>query len=290
MITHDEITEHSPKCHFCPICDGQGCRGEIPGMGGVFDSCNFIENYNSWNEEISTGENKLPRIRLAPITGAVENIGWKDEKSFYFTILKECADAGMLLSIGDGTPDEKLFYGIEALKKLSQKAAVFIKPYPQDKIVERIERAQEVSEIVGIDIDSYNIVTMRNLVNLEKKNAKQLIEIKKRIKQPLAIKGIFTAEDIQLVKEVKPDIAIISNHGGRIETNKGSTARFLKNHAGELKQHAGELWVDGGLRVRAHLIAAKSMGVTEVMIGRPCITAVFKNETKQLMQKLTGQE
>ena len=57
-------------------------------------------------------------------------------------------------------------------------------------------------KVTGIDIDSYNIVTMRNLVKLEKKSAEQLIEIKNHVKMPFAMssfvkipliaKGIFT--------------------------------------------------------------------------------------------------
>ena len=51
------------------------------------------------------------------------------------------------------------------------KAAFFLKPYPQEKLFERIEWIRPYASHIGIDIDSYNIVTMRNLVNLERKAA-----------------------------------------------------------------------------------------------------------------------
>jgi hypothetical protein len=75
----------------------------MPGMGGAFNSANFIENIAGWkklsaqflNEEtpLATQEQallqqlqekgiSLPTIRLAPMTGAVENVGYQDERSF----------------------------------------------------------------------------------------------------------------------------------------------------------------------------------------------------------------
>ena len=35
---------------MCKKCDGFGCKGELPGMGGVYESENFIKNVSAWNE------------------------------------------------------------------------------------------------------------------------------------------------------------------------------------------------------------------------------------------------
>ena len=82
------------NCHLCKKCLGKGCIGELPGMGGFNNSVNFqsncrdwkvlrkeIENFNTISESL-----EMPKIRLAPITGSVENVGWKDEESFYFAL------------------------------------------------------------------------------------------------------------------------------------------------------------------------------------------------------------
>lgn len=279
----------STKCHFCERCDGYGCIGELPGMGGVFENENFITNCASWQRYYDESVS-LPKIRLAPITGAVENIGWHDEKSFYLPFLKACKDAGVLLSIGDGIPDEKLLTGIEALKTLNTQAAVFIKPYPDTQILERIQWANDVAAIIGIDIDSYNIVTMRKLVHLEKKTDTQLITIKRKTHLPFALKGIFTVDDIALLQKVKPDIAVISNHGGRVETAHGSTADFLNAHGKTILTYVGELWVDGGLRTRADLQAASRLGASTVMLARPFITSWLRSGDigpKTLVKNLT---
>ena len=270
-------------------------------MGGVRENENFRLNVASWAKVRSRNtqkiteflkkdaENRIPRIMLAPMTGAVENIGWKDEESFYFHVVHASAQAGIGLSIGDGTPDEKLRFGINAVSALKKKAAVFIKPYPDEKIFERMNWAREIANTIGIDIDSFNILTMRNLVNLEKKSVAQLLKIKeiasKELDVPFAIKGIFTKEDLELVKEVKPDIAYISNHGGRVETRIGSTADFLEAHASELKSNAGELWIDGGIRTPLDVATAMALGADRILVGRPLATALCAGGEKAMCKK-----
>lgn len=273
------------KCRLCSICDGRGCIGELPGMGGVFKNHNFILNVSAWKKYyVEDYEGiKLPLVRLAPMTGAVQNAGWADEKSFYFTLIKNAAEAGILLSAGDGFPDEKLIYGLEAVRKNRAQAAVFFKPYPQKKLLERAEIAQDCAEIMGVDIDSYNIITMRNQVSLEEKTCGNLNELRKKSRLPLAVKGIFTRKDIDLVKELKPEIAVVSNHGGRVETEKGSSADFLFLFGKELKRYCAEVWVDGGLRTKKDLTAAAQLGASQVLIGRPMITAIMR-DAKQGIQ------
>ena len=285
------------KCHLCKECLGTGCVGELPGMGGFNNNVNFQSNCKDWEiiqKEIVDFETiaknlEMPKIRLAPITGAVENVGWEDEESFYFEMTKAAYESGAKLSIGDGCPDIKIQNGIKAIKALQEsnplenpKAAVFIKPYPNPKIQERIDWAKDVAEIVGVDIDSYNIVTMRNLVQLEQKTPSQIQELKKYAKLPFAIKGVFTQNDVELVKKIKPEIVVISNHGGRVENRLGSTAMFLKEYGSELKNYCGELWVDGGLRTKKDLLTASYFGVSEVMLGRPFITALCRGGSEEV--------
>lgn len=280
------------KCHFCAECDGYGCLGELPGMGGVFQSANFISNCSAWQTYYSDTlcDDVLPPIRLAPITGGVENVGYGDEAAFYFDLIEACAEAGFLLSIGDGYPDAKIQGGLAALQRYGKTGAVFIKPYPNPRIFERIDWVRSSADLVGIDIDSYNIVTMRNLVQLEQKDAQSLKEIQRYAQKPFAIKGIFLPENVELVKELRPDVAVISNHGGRIETRRGSTADFLAEYGSTLRKFAGEVWVDGGLRSRMDIVTAKRLGAAQVMIGRPCITALLKDKAqgvRELYRRLT---
>ncbi|MBO4404420.1 MAG: alpha-hydroxy-acid oxidizing protein [Treponema sp.] len=250
----------------------------MPGMGGPHQSRNFIHNCDAW-KNIAEGsfKNNQAVLRLAPMTGAVENAGYADEKSFYFDMISRCAHEGIKVTIGDGTPDTKLLYGIEAVRASGIKASVFVKPYPDEKILERFEWAHDIAELGGIDIDSYSIITMRNLVHLEKKNSDNLLKIKDVLSKkgiPFAIKGIFLEEDIELVQKVKPDVVYVSNHGGRVDTREGSTAEFLASHYKTLLSNAGELWVDGGIRKLSDFNKAASYGASSVLVGRPFITAL----------------
>lgn len=295
------------KCHFCTVCNGTGCIGQMPGMGGVNRNVNFRLNCDGW--EVCRKENPLlfinflekpvnerkPHLALAPVTGAEENIGYPDEKQYYEDIFAAAHSVGLDICVGDGFPDEKIKYGIEAIKKLQTKdktlrAGFFIKPFENDKIIQHIDSALPYASIIGIDIDSFNISTMKNLIRLEKKTSRQLIEIKEYIKSkadiPFAIKGVFTQEAIDLVKEVQPDIAYISNHGGRVETVIGSTAEFLQNYGDELKHYSKEIWVDGGIRSPLDVATAMAFGADRILVGRPFISAFCKNGEKGLCQKL----
>lgn len=274
-------------------------------MGGVKSNENFILNCLGWqklrneNPEIKEkiekllqkeAERRIPNISIAPMTGAVENIGFANEESYYSEIIRAVNKVGIGLSIGDGFPDEKLKYGIAALKEIEKdspnaQTSVFIKPYSNSKILERIEWAGSCAKIAGIDIDSFNILTMRNKVQLEKKSARKLKEIKASIKKPFALKGIFTEEDIDLVREVKPDIVYISNHGGRIETRRGSTTDFLLAYGKELKKFCEEIWVDGGIRTSLDVATAMVLGADCVLAGRPFATALCKNGAEEMCRK-----
>ncbi len=270
------------KCRFCSVCLGRGCIGQLPGMGGEDDNKNFMLNCDGW-KKIPSGsyDGSKAVLRLAPMTGAEQNMGYGDERQYYFDMMKACAESDTEISIGDGTPDSKLLWGIEAVKSVGKKAAVFIKPYENKKVLERMEWAEEISGYSGIDIDAFNIATMRNAAHLEKKTVENLREVQKFLAAkniPFVIKGIFTDEDLELVRELKPDVAFVSNHGGRVPSRTGSVAQFLADHAEEIRGSCGEIWVDGGIRTKEDFEKAQSYGVTNVLLGRPYVTALCQGK------------
>lgn len=292
------------KCHRCPECAGFGCIDQLPGLGGVFHNKNFQLNCAAWKnlqkkaeENGQLGEIKKiqfspSKIMCAPVTGSVENIGYANEQDFYFPYFNESRKLGFGVCVGDGFPDEKLEFGIEAVKKIRAdfdsdfKAAFFLKPYPQDVLFERLKKVVPFASHIGIDIDAYNIATMRNKVYLEKKTCRDLNELRDFANSligavggqdglPFAVKGVFTEEDVALVKEFRSEVAIVSNHGGRVETREGSSADFLAAHAAVLKKSVREVWVDGGVRNALDVQTALFYGADKVLVGRPIIRAVF---------------
>jgi isopentenyl diphosphate isomerase/L-lactate dehydrogenase-like FMN-dependent dehydrogenase len=276
-------------------------------MGGVRNNALFRNNCSSWKDAaLLTRANELAKktdgqkkcaVRLGPITGAVENIGWRDEISFYYELILAAYNAGINVTAGDGCPDIKLQSGIAALNALpargeTARPAVFIKPYDNARIFERIDWSLPAAHIIGIDIDSYDIVTMRNLVRLEKKTAPQLREIKAHLPALFAIKGIILDTDIELVREVKPDIVVVSNHGGRVDRGSPEAPlNFLLRNYDALRNLCGELWIDGGIRTSADLETASMLGISEAMCARPFISALCKggeDAVKQLAHKLNN--
>lgn len=267
------------KCRFCSECKGLGCVGELPGMGGVNNSRNFILNCSSWDN--FTADESIPvtkdNLGIAPVTGAVQNIGFENESDFYINYFSAAKNAGITLCVGDGAPDEKLKLGTEAIAQLNERAYFFLKPYPNEKLYKRIDFIRDKAIAIGMDIDAFNIETMRNQAKLERKSKEQIEALRNYAKLPLMLKGIFTKEDIEVCKEVKPEIIVISNHGGRVETTEGSTAEFLSRYAEELKDYVGEIWVDGGIRKKRDVQVAKQLGATKCLVARPWISRLVKD-------------
>lgn len=272
----------------------------MPGMGGVDDNRNFILNCTDWlkfyNAELLAGRaynideiKVLPaHIGIAPVTGAVQNIGFPNESDFYLPYFTAAKNSGIATCIGDGAPDEKLMLGLQAVQTLAEKAYFFLKPYQDAELVRRINLVQKDAVAIGMDIDAYNIVTMRNQVKLEWKTPEQIEKFRAASGLPLMLKGIFTEADAELCKAVKPDIAVVSNHGGRIDTRIGSTADFLHKYAETLHSCCKEVWVDGGLRTRRDIQTAIFLGADKALIARSFISAVCLGGASKMEALIRG--
>ena len=115
---------------------GFGCKGQLPGMGGVNQSENFLLNCSGWkdffNEIIKTDKTSLQNIKItpdkiaiAPVTGAEQNIGYANEDDFYIPYFTAAQNSNVGICVGDGAPDEKLKLGIDAIQKLKTKGYFF---------------------------------------------------------------------------------------------------------------------------------------------------------------------
>ena len=263
-------------CRGCALCDGRACAGEVPGIGGKGRGDTFVNNVLSW-EEISAPwmEARLPEIAVAPITGVDENIGGAmPEAEFHDALVLGAKEAGIFSCIGDGVPDYKFTDGVAALVRHSRKAAIIIKPHRNRIIIERFELAAPYAEAVGIDIDACTLATVESKAAMEKKDARLLREIQEFVKLPFVIKGICREEELELLDAVRPDIVVISNHGGRVADEFEGIAYTLERLAPRARNFCGEVWVDGGLRTREHLLKAAALGAKRVLIARPFIQGV----------------
>ncbi len=282
---------------------GRGCVGQLPGMGGVDGNANFIRNCAAWSRlyeecaraghgaEIDALHISAEVVGIAPVTGAVQNIGCATERDFYLPYFSAAKNAGAAVCVGDGCPDEKLLFGLEAVRTLGVPAYFFLKPYPDERLRERLDWVRADAAAVGMDIDAYNIATMREQVRLERKSAAQIRELRRYAGAPFMLKGIFTAEDVALCREVRPDVAVVSNHGGRVDADAGSTADFLAANRDALRDCCGEIWVDGGIRTAQDVRTALFLGAQKALVGRPFISALCRGgqpEMERCVRDLRG--
>jgi len=269
-------------CRGCKICDGQGCRGETPGMGGKGSGSTFVNNYNSWNlVSVKTGS-ILPKIAVAPMTGVEENMGDAcSEQQFHQKLVAGAKAAKIDICIGDGSPLYKLESGKDALITNNIKGTAFIKPYSDNQeIIKRYKIVENCISGFGIDIDAVSLKNMQGKANLEIKDLSALSEIQSAINVPFIVKGICRPNQVELIKKLQPFAVIISNHGGRVFDNGEGIAFILQKLAPLIKSYTKEIWVDGGLRTHQHLLKAKALGADKVLIGRPFIQAVMAQGSK----------
>ncbi|KAF2759714.1 (S)-2-hydroxy-acid oxidase [Pseudovirgaria hyperparasitica] len=87
------------------------------------------------------------------------------------------------------------------------------------------------------------------------------------------IKGVLTAEDVELAAEYGCDGVVVSNHGGRqldgVVATIDALPECVKAARGRLRVH-----VDGGIRTGADVFKALALGAECCWIGRPVIWAL----------------
>jgi 4-hydroxymandelate oxidase len=91
--------------------------------------------------------------------------------------------------------------------------------------------------------------------------------LKKLTTMKVILKGIATAEDAALAVEHGADGVIVSNHGGRVETGRG-TIDILPEVVDAVRGRIPVL-VDGGFRRGSDIYKALAIGARAVGIGRP---------------------
>src|SRR3954462_9394337 len=96
---------------------------------------------------------------------------------------------------------------------------------------------------------------------------KDLVWMKERIKLPLIVKGVATAEDAKLSVEHGADVVYVSNHGGRQLDHAQGTIEVLPEVVDAVAGRAEILW-DGGVLRGTDVIKAISLGARAVGVGK----------------------
>jgi glycolate oxidase len=91
--------------------------------------------------------------------------------------------------------------------------------------------------------------------------------LKRKLKVPLIVKGIATAEDAQLALEHGVDVVYVSNHGGR-QLDHGRGAMEILPEIVTTVRGKAEVIIDGGFMRGTDVLKALAMGADLVGLGK----------------------
>lgn len=84
---------------------------------------------------------------------------------------------------------------------------------------------------------------------------------------PLVVKGVQTVADARAVADLGVDAIVLSNHGGRQLDRAPTPLELLPETVAEVGDRT-EVYVDGGVRSGADVVAAVALGARAVLVGR----------------------
>ncbi len=284
------------SCYVCKECNGEACRGKVPGIGGVGTGETFVENVRALKKyklnlryihnvvETDTRINflgltlEMPVV-VSPITGTQTNLGGLvDELEYIRSVMKGAMYAGTIAMVGDSATPWKYKLGIRGILENFGLGIGIYKPRKnEEEILRRIREAEEAGAIaVGMDIDGAAFITMKmKNQDVEPKSFEKLKNIIVRTKLPFVIKGVMTKEDAILAYKAGAKIIMVSNHGGRVNDSMPATIDVLPEIVKVLKGKDVLIGIDGGFRSGNDVIKAICMGADFVGIGRPVAIYAF---------------
>ncbi len=288
-----------PWCRVCPECNGIACRGEVPGMGGKGTGRSFINAFDEvkkidLNMKVIHGaqdpdmkcsffgEEMDAPVFAAPVTGTTLNMGGKlTEREYIKSVVDGCFEGGLIPMVGDTAKPEFLTENLKVIKESGKKGIVFIKPWENDVILEKIAEAKEAGICaVGVDVDAAGLVTLNmHGRGVSPKTTEEIRELVSKAGIPFIAKGILTMEDADACFNAGADAIAISNHGGRVLDYALPPVKILPEIAAKYKGKM-KIFIDGGIRDGIDVFKMLALGADGVLIGRPFVTYSFGGGTE----------
>lgn len=291
--------KYNGSCKVCRVCDGVACRGQVPGMGGKGTGKAFIENVEALDRiklnmrvihkvaepdmsiDLFGKKLDLP-VMAAPITGTILNMGGLvTEKEYIEPVIEGCKNMGTYAMVGDTAVPQILLDNLEVMEKYDGAGIVFIKPWENADIIEKIKKAEKAGAIaVGVDLDACGLVTLKlHGTPVFAKNIDEIRELVNSTNLPFILKGIMTPDEALMAVEAGVYGIVVSNHGGRVQDYTPGTADVLPEIAKAVDGRV-KVFVDGGIRTGVDVLKMLALGADACLIGRPFITASFGGQTQ----------
>ncbi|MEG2244153.1 MAG: alpha-hydroxy-acid oxidizing protein [Erysipelotrichaceae bacterium] len=308
---YDEARIKATKCKCCPVCNGNACRGETPGVGGKGSGDSFVRNYQKLheiklvydtivtNEEIDTSADffnhkvDLP-VYAAPISGVEQNYGVKMSDFEYTELLVEgCNLAGSIAFSGDGMRKEMFTEPLSLIKKNHGIGVPTIKPWLNDEFKWRVLQAKEANVLaVACDIDASGLTNLRHSATpVGFKDVEDLKQLRSLFDCPFIIKGVLSRQGAMKALEAGANAIIVSNHGGRVLDECVSGIEMLEEIVDAVDGRM-KIFVDGGFRSGYDVFKAIAIGADGVLIGRPLSLALIgdgANGVKLYFEKIKNE-
>ncbi len=303
-MTYQEVLDNARTCmgdycKSCPVCNGLGCRNQIPGPGAKGLGTGFIRNYQKWQEicvnmdtiaeggaadttlELFGKKFQIP-VFAGPVGAVTLHYGDKYNDLEYNDILvPACAAAGIAAFTGDGTNPAVMEGTAKALVKNGGCGVPTIKPWNMDTIKEKLELVKPADPFaIAMDIDAAGLPFMKNMdPPAGGKTVEQLKQIAEWAEKPFILKGIMTVKGAEKALEAGASAIVVSNHGGRVLDQCPATAEVLPAIADAVGGRMPIL-VDGGIRTGMDVFKALALGADAVIIARPFVNMVYGGGTE----------
>lgn len=276
-------------CKMCKECNGEVCKGLVPGPGGKGSGSTFIRNVKQLKEitlnmdvihddfSVDTtfkffNQTLAAPIMAAPIANVIINYGSSvDEKTYLDALLAGLKQANLLGFVGDGPQKEAFDLPLETLKNNNSQGVITIKPWQLETFLEKLHRSIAIKPTaIATDLDAAGLVALKSAATgVSFKNTQDIHAIKQALNGiPLIIKGIMKPKDALLAIQAGADAIVVSNHGGRVLDAGLSSIEVLESIVKIVDRKAMVL-VDGGFRSGTDVFKALALGADAVLIGRP---------------------
>ncbi|MBE5775898.1 MAG: alpha-hydroxy-acid oxidizing protein [Clostridiales bacterium] len=283
-----------PYCKACPVCDGKGCRNQIPGPGAKGSGTVAMRNYDAWqkvylnldticeNKPVDTSaalfgrKFRLP-VFAAPIGAMKSHYGEKyGDLEYNDLLVAACREAGIAAFTGDGLNIEIMRSAGAAIRENGGMGVPTIKPWNTEAVRERMELVKDGKPFaIAMDIDAAGLPFLKNMTPpAGRKTADELREIVDMTDVPFIIKGVMTVRGALKALEAGAKGIVVSNHGGRVLDHCPSTCEVLPEIAAAVGDKMTVL-VDGGIRTGHDVFKALALGANGVLIGRPVVNMVY---------------
>lgn len=283
-----------PYCKACPVCDGRGCRSQIPGPGAKGSGTVAMRNYNKWQEiclNLDTICENVPvdtsaalfgkTFRLpvfaAPIGAMKSHYGEKyGDLEYNDLLVSACRESGIAAFTGDGLNIEIMRSAGEAIRANDGFGVPTIKPWNMEAVQERMELVRKGTPFaIAMDIDAAGLPFLKKMTPpAGRKTAEELAQIVRMTDVPFIVKGIMTVKGAMKALEAGAKGIVVSNHGGRVLDHCPATCEVLP----EIAEAVGDkmtVLVDGGIRSGHDIFKALALGARGVLIGRPIVTMIY---------------